>query len=136
MPTRIFRETISHPARRGVTLVEVLVVVSILALVSGAVGLAVFHYKASAERKLAETDARSIRQAVRTATATGELQDCPSYDELRQRELVEGGSRGQDPWQRPYELRCPQDSPRNVVVTSAGPDRKLGTEDDIVVSGD
>lgn len=120
---------------RGVTLVEVLIVVSILALVSAGIGVAVYQHSIEAKRKIAATDARSIRQAVRTAALTDTLAHCPSYGELQERELVEGGNRGKDPWQRPYSLKCPENRPTKIVVSSANPDRTWGTEDDIVIDG-
>ena len=56
--------------------------------------------------------------------------ECPNPQQLRDaRELSEYGKLS-DPWGTPYAIECGRD--RSVEARSAGPDRKLFTDDDIV----
>jgi hypothetical protein len=52
---------------------------------------------------------------------------CPSATDLGT--FVRGQT---DPWGEPYDIRCISGT---ITVTSPGPDRKLGTSDDIVEKG-
>jgi len=108
-------------------LVEILVVIALIALVSGGVALAVFKYAEDAKRKTAETETRIIRQAVRNWRELEGRSDCPSVDDLMAAEVLEG-ARGVDPWGRPYRVRCEEN---RVSVGSMGPDGHEGTKDDV-----
>jgi hypothetical protein len=55
---------------------------------------------------------------------------CPSFASLKAEGLIEHGFSSKDPWGNEWDLRCDED---DVVAHSNGPDRKAGTEDDIVV---
>ncbi len=113
---------------RGVTLFEVLIVVAILAMVSGGVAVAALRYGARARVKHAGTEARTIRTAVGAWIFEG-LAVCPTVVELREHEYLDSGTRGEDPWGRPYRVRCG----KTISVRSSGPDRTAETSDDIVV---
>ncbi len=72
-------------ARRGVTLVEVLIVVAIIAMVAG--GVAVFalpKYK-EAQIKNAETGARIVRTAIQQWQAANNETSCPTMSQLVQK---------------------------------------------------
>ena len=75
--------------------------------------------------RLAGIDAATVRQAARAF----ELHEgrCPSMDELLSSAALDDEARTVDPWDTPFRLEC-SDGPR---VSSAGPDREFGTEDDI-----
>jgi hypothetical protein len=55
---------------------------------------------------------------------------CPSIDDLRRDEWLDRGFLKRDAWGNAYEIVCGSD---DVVVRTAGPDRRPGTLDDIVV---
>jgi hypothetical protein len=55
---------------------------------------------------------------------------CPTSSELRQERFIDDGFSDRDSWGRPMELSC---SGKEIVCRSAGPDRVMGTWDDIVV---
>lgn len=69
---------------------------------------------------------KTIRQAGTMSAALDGT--CPTLDELVNRRELEA-DHASDPWGEPYDLRCTE---HDVVVSSAGPDRQLGTADDIV----
>jgi general secretion pathway protein G len=125
------RPLLRRPRRachRGVTLIEVLIVVSILSLLSAGVAAAVVVVDQKARRDLAAKDAQSLRTLAmqwRSATASSE---CPTIARLRQDRILDRSSRARDPWGSAFAIRCDDDE---IVVTSPGKDRKEGTDDDI-----
>ena len=115
---------------RGVTLVEVLIVVAIIAMVAS--GVAVFalpRYK-EAQIKSAETGARVIRGAIQNWQRINNESSCPTISQLVQEKQLDSASNTADPWGEQYMLTCTDD---DVVVASNGPDKKKGTPDDIRV---
>lgn len=118
-------------AQRGVTLVEVLIVVAIMALIAGGVGFMILPKYRESQVKTAGTNARNIR-AVATQFVALKGGDCPTVEVLiAERELDADGG-GQDPWGNVYTISCSGD---DISVSSPGPDGQEGTEDDIVVGG-
>src|SRR3954467_12698919 len=78
-------------ASRGVTLVEVLIVVAIIAMVAG--GVAVFalpKYK-EAQIKNAETGARIVRTAIQQWQAANNETSCPTMSQLVQEKQLDPG---------------------------------------------
>jgi len=115
---------------RGVTLVEVLIVVAIIAMVAS--GVAVFalpRYK-EAQIKQAETGARVVRTAVQQWQSGNNETSCPTISQLVQEKHLDPGQNTNDPWGGAYVLSCSDDE---VTIVSAGPDKKKGTKDDIAV---
>ena len=119
-----------RPFERGVTLVEVLIVVAIIAMVAGGVTVFALPRFRDAQKSGAETGARVIRAAVQNWQATNNETSCPTVSQLVQDKHLDPGANTSDPWGTAYVLNCTED---DVVVTSAGPDKKKGTKDDIVV---
>jgi len=113
---------------RGTTLVEVLIVVAIIGLIAGAVGVAAFSHWVGAQKQTTETNARAIRSAVRTWWSAHDPGHCPNLQELISDGTLARGSAQRDPWGGKFNIECQEDV---VLVVSAGPDRQLGTDDDI-----
>jgi general secretion pathway protein G len=127
---RSYLRALRKRGTRGVTLVEVLIVVAIIAMVAS--GVAVFalpKYK-EAQIKQAETGARVIRMAVQQWQAANNETSCPTISQLVQEKHLDQGQNNNDPWNQPYTLSCSED---DVTVLSNGPDKKKGTKDDIMV---
>jgi general secretion pathway protein G len=78
----------------------------------------------------AKTGARVIRTAIQNWQATSNETSCPTISQLVQEKQLDPGQNNNDPWGQPYVLQCTEDE---VIVTSAGPDKKAGTRDDIRV---
>lgn len=125
--------SIHHDRRRrqrGVTLIEMLVVVSIIALISAGVAVAAYRYYARAREKTAATNARAIRGAVKTWWLEHGKAACPTLDELVSDDVLDRDTSRVDPWGRSWRVTC---SEGRVTVSSAGPDRRHDSDDDIRV---
>jgi prepilin-type N-terminal cleavage/methylation domain-containing protein len=113
---------------RGVTLFEVLIVVAIIALVSGSVGIAAIKYWGDAQVRTTESNARAIRGAVKAWWIDHDRAQCPGVDELITAGTLDRDSPRRDAWGESWQVECNGD---DVTVVSLGRDRRLGTSDDI-----
>ena len=114
----------------GVTLIEVLIVVAILAMVAGGVAVFALPKFKESQIKQAEIGARVIRSAVQQWQAANSESTCPTISQLVQEKDLDPGQNNNDPWNKPYSLNCSDDE---VTVISSGPDKQKGTKDDVVV---
>ena len=115
-------------SQRGVTLVEVLIVVAIIALVSASVGLAAYKFWEPSREKSAATNARAIRSAVKAWWVEHDASLCPSTQQLVADQILDKDQTSQDPWGRPWRIECAEN---DVTIYSDGRDRIAGTSDDI-----
>ena len=121
---------LARAAARGVTLIEVLIVVAILSLIAAGVTVAVLPKFRQAQIDTATTNAREIRNAVNRWRAMRGGDECPTVSQLVQDKEIDSASKTTDPWDSPYKIRCVDDE---TIVSSPGPDKKEGSKDDIVV---
>jgi general secretion pathway protein G len=115
---------------RGLTLVELIVVITIIGVLTAAISVGVMSAKKSADLKLAKTACNTIRDATIQWKAVHSGEDCPTIDQLKQEKILDTGFSVKDPWGITFKLACDADE---ITCTSAGPDKKEGTEDDIHV---
>jgi general secretion pathway protein G len=114
---------------RGVTLIEVMIVVVILGLIAGGVAVAVLPKLKDAQIKTTRTSALEMRRAAETwRSMHGD--DCPTPEILRTDKAIDTASKITDAWDDPFKITCDQDE---TIVSSWGPDKKEGTADDIRV---
>ncbi len=114
----------------GMTLVEIMIVITIMAGVMGVVGFFVFGALDGANEKLAETEIRQLEGVVNTFYLMSSPNRLPnSLDELTEgpRPLLEDPA--VDPWGNPYIYV--RHSNREFEIFSAGADGIEGTEDDV-----
>lgn len=112
----------------GMTLVEIMIVVIIMALIATAVGVAVMPRLQKAREDSTKTDAQSIRSAVILHLGENPGGNCPTMDSLVEGGYIDSSKRTEDAWNNEFTIECDGDS---VSVVSAGPDGQMGTEDDI-----
>lgn len=110
-----------------------MIAVVIIAMLSGAIAIAVIKQQEKARLSAAATEARTIRTAAQLWRADARDVACPTLDDLLKEELLERGTRKVDPWGSGYRIDCVGNQ---IVVASAGPDRKRGTADDVRVPND
>ena len=113
---------------RGVTLVEVLIVLAIMALISGSAVFLVFPALAEAKCKTAKLSAQTVCNAAELYINIDGADGCPTVDDLINSRKLEKGKTN-DPWGTPFKIQCGEGS--EIHVTSAGKDKKEGTQDDI-----
>jgi general secretion pathway protein G len=121
---------IGHAARRGVTLVEVLIVIAIMSLIATTVVVAVIPKFQQAMNDTALNSAREIRSAVVRWRATRGGDQCPTVSQLVSDKEIDTASKIDDPWGSQFKIICSEDE---VVVASIGRDKKEGTPDDLSV---
>ncbi len=113
--------------RLGMTLIEIMLVVVIMAMIASAVAYAVLPMGDDANKKLARQGVLSLTNVAEMYTMQHPAEGCPALEDLRP--LLGRGSSLEDPWGTRYALLC-EDTP---VARSAGPDREHGTADDIAL---
>lgn len=120
------RRALAH--QRGMTLIEIMVVVAIISLVMGGVGLMAFNSFKQAQLDTARKDVVQIQQAVELYKLQ-KRSKCPkTLQDLKTAGVAAKISK--DPWGNDYVFKCPGDK-AEVDVISGGPDGEVGTEDDI-----
>lgn len=114
--------------KRGVTLVEVLIVLAIMALIAGSAVFLVFPQLAKARIDTAVLSAQTIRKAAELHRNIEGADGCPTVDDLVNSKKLEKGKTN-DPWGSPFKIDCKEGD--EIRVTSAGKDKKEGTGDDV-----
>ena len=114
-------------ATRGVTLVEVLIVVAIMALIAGGVSFLVLPRYREAQVKTAKTNARNIRNVATQHVAM--KGDCPTVQTLIADKELDSAGDTKDPWGGEFTIKCEGD---DITVSSPGPDKKDNSGDEIV----
>jgi general secretion pathway protein G len=116
-------------AARGVTLIEILIVLAIVGLIAGGVAVVAIPKFAQAQKDTAKNDCRTIHPVAEKYRVDHPGQ-CPTVEQLRAEKELGATSKITDPWDTPYAIRCQEE---DVYITSFGPDKKEGTNDDIKV---
>jgi general secretion pathway protein G len=115
--------------RAGVTLVEVLIVVAIMAMLAGGVAFAVLPRMHKARIDTAKQGALAIRKAVQV-WQTDNGSDCPTVSQMKKDGVLDRAGASEDPWGKAFKISCVDNE---IYVASSGPDQKSGTQDDITV---
>jgi general secretion pathway protein G len=120
-------------AQRGITLLEIMIVLAIIGLVMGVlIGPRVFKMFAQAKEDVARLQANDLANNAYGMWARDNPDaSCPE----RLEDLMKWANKKEvkDPWGNPYVMKCGEGLPQDVSfgVTSFGPDKKEGTADDI-----
>jgi general secretion pathway protein G len=114
--------------RRGMTLVEIMIVVIIMALIATAVGVAVLPQLRRAREDQTRSDAQQVQSAAVLYLGQEPGADCPSVADLSEAGVLDRTRRTTDAWDHDFVLECEGD---DIWVLSAGADGQMGTEDDI-----
>ncbi len=129
------RDNLTHPLQlrkkaRGVTLVEVLIVVAILSLIAGGVAIYAIPKYQQAQKDAAKTDTKTLVSVVELYKQNhiGSGSACPTLEDLKNDKALRSDQNTNDPWGKPYKIVCTGD---DFGVMSPGPDGKEGSEDDI-----
>lgn len=113
---------------RGVTLVEVLIVVAIMAVISGGVTLVAFPLFKESRIKIGVQGCQTVRQAAELyQNLEGSADQCPTIQDLVTSKKLDG-KRTEDPFGSTYKIDC---SEGEIHGISPGNDKKFGTPDDL-----
>jgi general secretion pathway protein G len=114
-------------AREGMTLIEIMIVVVIMALVATGVGIAVIPQLQKAKIKDTQAGVQTVRSAVTLYIATNNA-ECATMDQLLQDKAIDKTKSTKDAWDHDFRIEC---DGVDINVTSAGPDGEFETQDDI-----
>jgi general secretion pathway protein G len=127
MKTTTLLHRVKRAASRGVTLIEILIVLAIVGLIAGGVAVVAIPKYAESQKNQAKIDARTIHPVAEKYKVDHPGQ-CPTVEQLRAEKELSAASKITDPWDTPYAIRCADEE---IYVMSFGPDKKEGTNDDI-----
>ena len=124
------RRAVTRAGQRGMTLLEIMIVLAIIGLVMSVVGVGVFQQFKKAQKKVAQVAVNEIA-AKSVQFMTDNNNECPkSIDDLVAQKYMP--KKQKDPWNHDFILRCPGTvNTDGIDVVSLGPDGQEGTADDI-----
>jgi len=113
----------------GMTLVEIMIVVIIMALIATGVAVGAAQMLGDARIEQTRTDLRALQSAV-TIYQAQNRDRCPgSVEDLVEDGQLSGSARRTDAWGNAFSIQCnPGQEP---VIVSSGPDGTEGGQDDI-----
>lgn len=133
--TRTVEKGVARSAARGqlgMTLVEIMIVLAIIALVMGVlVGPRVLEALSQSKEKIAKMIAKDYIQAYTRWAADNPEDSCPeSLESLRK---YRDKKDDKDPWGSRWVMKCGDTGQEGTMfgVVSPGPDKKENTQDDI-----
>ena len=112
--------------QHGMTLIEIMIVMVIMALVAAGAGFAIVPQLQKAKIKSTQQDSKAIASAAEMYMA--ENKDCPTVQKLLDEKILNKKNHTKDAWDNDFTIECDEDG---AVVKSGGPDGQIGTEDDI-----
>jgi general secretion pathway protein G len=112
---------------RGMTLIEILVVLAIIGLIMGGVAIVAFNAFDDSKTKAAAKDIATLAQSVEMYRL--QKNKCPkSAQDLKAAGIIQKITK--DPWGADYVIKCPGEH-GPVDISSPGKDGEIGGEDDI-----
>jgi general secretion pathway protein G len=126
--------------RKGFTLVEIMLVLFIVMSIAGMALLAVNQMRTAAQERIAQSTVNDLAskldlyQELNGAYPSADdgieaLWTCPPSMDPSVYKQVYKRPVGNDPWGNPYQYQIEGET---VTVFSCGPDKQLGTDDDIM----
>lgn len=122
--------TVRRAASRGLTLVELIIVITIIGVLTAAISMGVMRAQKQANIGVTTTACNNARNQVVVWRGAHPGEDCPTVEQLKKEKYLGGDFNLKDPWGNALKLSCESDE---VTCSTAGPDRKEGTDDDIRV---
>lgn len=122
----------ARTTQRGMTLIEIMVVIAIIGLLMGAVAFLVVPRFTKAKEGTAKILVEKVyNAAAEYYTIAPPGGGCPTLEDLVREDLIKE-EQTKDQWGNPLEIRCSGDVVESV--TSAGKDGQMGNDDDITFS--
>ena len=124
---RLQQRSARQRRQEGMTLLEIMIVIMILAFIGTGVAVALLPRLEKAQIEGTRVDAQSLRSAA-TLYKADNPRECPTVEDLVSERYLDGTRRTADAWDTPFQIVC-EDG--DILVRSAGPDLEFETEDDI-----
>jgi general secretion pathway protein G len=105
---------------RGLTLVELMIVITLIGALMSVIAIGIFSKLASGEKKTACMGAKNIAGEVKLYKRDHPDVDCPTADMLKATASKGDKVEVKDPWGKPYDIKCDGE---DVVVISGGPSK-------------
>jgi general secretion pathway protein G len=123
----LLERALAARSSRGMTLIEILVVLAIIGLIMGGVAIVAFQQFEGAKDNTAAKDIATLNQSVEMYRL--QKNKCPkSAQDLKAAGIIQRVTK--DPWGNDYVIKCPgEHGPTDI--SSAGKDGEIGTDDDI-----
>jgi general secretion pathway protein G len=115
-------------AQKGMTLIEILVVVAIIGLIVGGVSVMAFGQFRSAQSDTAQNQVSEVARLVEMYRVQKKGKCPKTLSDLKAAGIANKVAK--DPWGNEYTFKCPGEHD-DVDVSSPGPDGEVGTADDI-----
>lgn len=127
LPLVARRTQSASPRLQGMTLIEIMIVVVIMAMIAAGVGFAVLPQLDRAKKQNTEAALETVRAAVQLYIATNNA-ECATIEQLIEDKVLDKSKATTDSWDREFRIEC---DGTEITVTSAGSDGEFDTEDDI-----
>lgn len=128
LPPTTTRHLARRAKTRGMTLIEILVVLAIIGLIMGGVAVMASNALDTARIDTAGKDIKTFVNGVEMYSIQKKGKCPKSLDDLKAAGVIK--TINKDPWGNDYVLKCPGEK-GDVDISSAGPDGEFGNEDDI-----
>lgn len=116
-------------AHKGLTLIEIMIVIAIIAMIGGGVTFA-FQQQRRAQVKTTKTNAMQLRSLAQQYY-TEHRDSCPTVQTLISAGEMDTRSKNTDEWGKPFTIVC---NGEELDVVSNGPDGQQGSGDDITTA--
>lgn len=119
-------------AQRGMTLIEIMIVLAIIGFIMGLVGVNVMKQFKKGQIRATETQIKAFEQGLEAYFA--ENNSYPTTEqglEILAGEYLKGKNIPKDAWKNPYKYMSPGSDGGPWEIMSYGPDKTEGTEDDL-----
>lgn len=114
-------------SQRGMTLIEILVVLAIIGLIMGGVAVVASNALGGAKEDTARKDISNLEQSVEMYMIKSGK--CPkTVQDIKAAGIIKKATK--DPWGNAYEIKCPGEH-GEFDISSPGKDGQMGTDDDI-----
>src|SRR5947207_15819512 len=87
---------------RGVTLIEILIVLAIVGLIAGGVAVVAIPKYAESQKNQAKIDSRTIHPIAEKFRVDHPGGQCPTVEQMRAEKELSAASKITDPWDTPY----------------------------------
>lgn len=122
-----FAKKLTRSLSRGVTLVEILIVLAIIGMIAGGIAVYAIPKFVQAQKDSTKTSAMALHTVSESWRAM-HTTECPTAERLKAEKEIAATAKITDAWDSPFKIICDED---NITVVSFGPDKREGTADDI-----